>query len=320
MPTAAEHALLLKKLLPEGPIWSTSDQTDGTDAFSLLLLALGGEGALVDTAAEELLTLVIPDTASCDLDAWERILGLPDACNAELTLSDVERLAAITGRLRGRGSVSLENITDILLAYRTGIGTATVLDRTTPQFRVGTTAVGQPVRGDQWLATWIAEYMANDLGTTDDFTTGWTHSGVTITAAQFGSPVTEAQTASEAAFVGAASSRKDIAGENGDTVRISVWVRTVTGDHSVDFGIVLRDGTTDMETYSVGPSWARLERLVSVGTGGSAPQIRIAGTGPFDLYVSWAVSGIVEPIFECQAEHVSPINTTVYFNVLGENG
>ena len=35
MPTQAEHALLLKKLLPEGPAWNTSEQTDGTSAFDL---------------------------------------------------------------------------------------------------------------------------------------------------------------------------------------------------------------------------------------------------------------------------------------------
>jgi uncharacterized protein YmfQ (DUF2313 family) len=321
MPSAREHVGVLKRLLPSGPAWPTSEQSDDTDDFTLLLTALAQEPARIDAAYELILNELIPDNALTDLASWERVLALPEDCTREVERTDAERLAAIRGKLRGRGAVNRAYLETVMAGLR---GAAvSLLDRSTPQFRVGTSAVGQPVRGEQWLATWILEYAVEGVATVDDFES-WTGTGAGgVTNAQFGSPVTLEQDAAEVVFTSGQLIEHAIAGTaSGDTVRFSVWLRSAAGTKSIKVGVIGRDGADYTTTRSVTAGWRRFDGRVSVGTGVSTPKFRIAEAGAVSatIYAANAVAGVMDEIYECQVEHQPPINTTGEFNVIGENG
>src|SRR6185369_14185709 len=228
---------------------------------------------------------------------------------------------AIQGKLRGRGGVNRSHLQEVLEAFRGG--TVLLLDRRTPGFEVGTNGMGYGLYGDQWFATWLCEYITNDLtGSPDVFQSGWTLANVTVTANQFGSPITFSQTADRLDFgSGAGYIEHSIGvGEENSLIQGSIWLRSVSGDHSVQFGIVQFDGTFVSTTYNIGTTWARLSFRELSGLGGASAKMRIAGTGAFSLYASWAAAGTVDTVFECQAQHQMPVNTTGVFMILGENG
>lgn len=75
----ADHAQMLRQLLPRGAAWDFAP--NGT--FSRLLEALAAELARIDVRALELLDEADPRTALETLIDWERVAGLPDACTGE---------------------------------------------------------------------------------------------------------------------------------------------------------------------------------------------------------------------------------------------
>jgi uncharacterized protein YmfQ (DUF2313 family) len=96
----ADHAQMLRQLLPRGAAWDFAP--DGT--FARLLEALAAEFARIDVRAIELLDEADPRTALETLIDWERVAGLPDACTGqpdnvrERQIALVQKLTSIAGQ------------------------------------------------------------------------------------------------------------------------------------------------------------------------------------------------------------------------------
>lgn len=100
--TAAErYQHQLYQLQPPGN--ALPDEADSN--WMQLLLGIAQEFARIDGRCLVLeREITLQDGTTEILDWWERALGLPDPCAPEGT-SDAERLAAIRGRMKGRGGV-----------------------------------------------------------------------------------------------------------------------------------------------------------------------------------------------------------------------
>ncbi|WP_086733839.1 YmfQ family protein [Erythrobacter colymbi] len=96
----ADHAQMLRQLLPRGAAWDFAP--DGT--FARLIAALAAEFARIDIRAIELLDEADPRTALETLIDWERVAGLPDACTGqpdnvrERQIALVQKLTSIAGQ------------------------------------------------------------------------------------------------------------------------------------------------------------------------------------------------------------------------------
>jgi len=100
--TAYDYLHQLQALLPTGLAWPR--EADAT--LTKLLTGLSVELARVDARAMRLWEEADPRTADELLDAWERMLGLPDECMAGLALSLLERRRLAHQRLVEQGGQS----------------------------------------------------------------------------------------------------------------------------------------------------------------------------------------------------------------------
>ena len=111
---ALAYRTQLQALLPPGPAWPRDE--DAT--LTRLLHAAADEFARVDGRTADLLEEADPLTALELLPDWERVAGLPDACNpADGTVR--ERQLAVTRKLTGLGGQSRAYFID--LASRLGL-------------------------------------------------------------------------------------------------------------------------------------------------------------------------------------------------------
>ena len=96
----ADHAQMLRQLLPRGGAWDFAP--DGT--FARMLEALAAEFARIDARVLDLLDEADPRTALETLIDWERVAGLPDSCTGEpdnvgeRRVALVEKLTSIAGQ------------------------------------------------------------------------------------------------------------------------------------------------------------------------------------------------------------------------------
>lgn len=105
--TAADYEGLIEGLMPKGPAWA--DRTL-RDAWAVELARLDARiGRLVDEAD--------PRTADELLADWERVLGLPDECMAELPLSLSERRRIAWQRLTELGGQSQAYFIDLAAQF-----------------------------------------------------------------------------------------------------------------------------------------------------------------------------------------------------------
>lgn len=87
---SAQYARMLRKLLPQGALWTT----DSGSVLDRELLALGDELQRVEGRGVDLVNESDPRTATETLDDWERVLGLPDQDVLEIpTTVEARRLA-----------------------------------------------------------------------------------------------------------------------------------------------------------------------------------------------------------------------------------
>lgn len=319
MPTATDHAAMLARLLPQGPAWLTSDETDGENMWTKLLRAFSHEPARVDEAALLLLEQIIPDNANTDLDAWEQIVGVP-----EEDLSDAERLARIQAHLYGRRRVDRPYLEGVIQAMA-GNSAAKLYHRTGPRTAVGQCNVGDRLRVGAWDFTYLVEYMRNILFVAQDEFFSWT-GFVTVTDDAADSPVTLDVTA---AVVELGSTHATTAlGEtvDGDTVYASLWVRNVSSS-PVDFemSFLKRDNTGSTPQISTlqgelqHPIWHRVTYEASVGAGATVPRLRMrCPDGTSDLELSWTVAGIRNAGLEARIQALMPIHTRGHFGVFTE--
>lgn len=134
----------LQALLPRGEAWPR----DPGAVLTALLDALAQEFGRVDMRADNLLDELDPRTTNELLLDFERVYGLPGPCitTAQTT---TERRAALVAQITEIGNLSRQYFID--LAARLGY-TITITEF--QQFRVGQSAVGDALYGDDWIYAW----------------------------------------------------------------------------------------------------------------------------------------------------------------------
>lgn len=141
------YARHLEALLPRGLAWVV----EAGSVLARLLLAIGDELSRVDARAAALLREADPRTAVETIDDWERVLGLPDECAAEVPQDIENRRRAITQRLASRGGQTPQFF--ISLAALVGFHNATIEDHVFKPLRVGFRA-GDRAYSDGWAHVW----------------------------------------------------------------------------------------------------------------------------------------------------------------------
>lgn len=141
MPSADEYAQQLKALFPPGLLWffepgSVLDKT---------CKSLAQEFARVDARIEALKAEFLPSTANEMISDWERVLGIPDACQGDVSTVLSERQAAAVQKFTSRGDLTSQFYVSLLA--KLGI-TATV--QTFKPARAGQAAAGDPINGEAW--------------------------------------------------------------------------------------------------------------------------------------------------------------------------
>lgn len=316
MPSASTHAAALARLLPQGPAWAPSDQTDGADPFSLLLNALSQEPARLDASVEALLEQIIPDNAQTDLDAWERIVGAPTE-----NLTDVDRLARIRGILVNSREVTQAYL-ELAAQQMAGDSNVKLFNRTGPRCAVGASNVGDRLRVGEWDFAWLCELWPNVLGVTPDDFAAWTgFSGVSNAAQR--SPVTLLQTADSLTIpFGSFATTPLVGTDDDDTVYSSFWIYANSSTPRViEVSYLKRDGTSGTATAFTltGQRWHKISHSAALGAGATAPLLRVAAlVGAQAAYLSWAVAGVVDTPLQARISALFPIHTRGHFAVQGE--
>jgi len=311
--TAREHALLLGRLLPQGPAWPTTEKTNGLDDFHLLLESMAQEPARVGADYDLILEELIPDSDLTDLDSWERVVGPPPEA-----LTDEDRLDRIRAILNGPGSPTLA-ILEQFAKLMAGNPDVRMYHRVGPRSATGSGQCGDRLRTGEWDFTALCELMPNVLGVGPDEFEAWTNVS-TVTAVA--SPVTLAATADtfpmppiawgfiETPLVGT---------QDGATVYASVWIRSSIAEE-IALGFLGRDGVTAGTVFQCTANvWHRLTHEGPIGVGTTEPLLRVTSeTGAALVAMSWAVAGVRDQVLQDLITARFPIHTNCHFGVIGE--
>ena len=128
----------LQALLPPGDAWPRRSDS----ILTKLLGAFSEEFARVDARGEQLLTEALPGAALELLPDWERVVGLPDPCSAELATTISERRQNVVSRLTQRGWCCRA----YFIAFAAGLGYAIEIDEFRP-FVTGISRCGDRLNG-----------------------------------------------------------------------------------------------------------------------------------------------------------------------------
>lgn len=133
-------------LLPKGKIWP--EGPGDSPVWDTLINALSLEWARISTDAERLplIWLDIPDEF---LEDFERLLGLERGA-----LNAAARRAQINAKLAFNRGIAFDDIDAVAAALG-----ATVTEHEYVLFRMNHGAMGDPLRGEQWLATFTVTYV-----------------------------------------------------------------------------------------------------------------------------------------------------------------
>lgn len=138
----------LKQLLPSGKLWNLEPGS----VLSKLLLGTSEELARVDARGADLVEESDPRTATETLDAWERMLGLPDGDVLVVPGTTAARRQAVVSKLLKTGGQSRAYY--IQLAAACGY-TVTIYDTYGLElFRVNRQRMGDRLLGAAWAHTW----------------------------------------------------------------------------------------------------------------------------------------------------------------------
>lgn len=204
-------------------------------------------------------------------------------------------------------------IDQVLCGYR---------DRYQDFLAAGRTA-GLPT-GDALAHVFRVEYGADIVDKTADGTPNWATLFASLTENAEQNPATREQTADVFTDNGGnASCLVDLLNTaDGDTVRISAWIKSPT-DTPIDVSIFGRGGSSTLLDSFVGSgSWHRVEVEASVGSGGSNPTLEIDFTDadPQEIHVAQVFAHVVSKAAECQAEAAAPLHTRALFGTLDQSG
>lgn len=145
MPTAADYLEQLKALLPPGQAFPRDAGTtlrDLLDGMSIELARVDGRGELLPIEAN-------PASTNELLIDWERVAGLPDKCSGTLEETLQGRRNALLAKLASTGGQSP--------AYFIGIAAALGYQVTITEFkpfRVGMSVAGDALTNGDWQFTW----------------------------------------------------------------------------------------------------------------------------------------------------------------------
>lgn len=136
--TADAYRAQLQALLPPGDAWPRT----ASATLTKLLDALAQELARVDGRSEDLLREALPGAALELLTEWEALVGLPDACSAELATTITERRQNVVSRLTERGGCSRA----WFIAFAAKLGYTVEIDEFRP-FVTGLSRCGDVLNG-----------------------------------------------------------------------------------------------------------------------------------------------------------------------------
>jgi uncharacterized protein YmfQ (DUF2313 family) len=136
--TADSYRVQLQALLPRGDAWPRrADSTLGK-----FLAALAEEMARLDARSEQLLSEALPGSSLELLSDWERLVGLPDACSAELATTLSERRQNVVSKLTMQGGCSRAWV----IAFAAKLGYSIEIDEFRP-FITGLSRCGDRLNG-----------------------------------------------------------------------------------------------------------------------------------------------------------------------------
>ncbi|AAS97322.1 YmfQ family protein [Nitratidesulfovibrio vulgaris] len=142
--TEDDYAAQLLQLLPQGPAWPRDPEA----VLTALARALAMEPARVDATGHRLLAEMDPAQALVLLPEWERVCGLPDGCS-QPGETIAERRENVVLRLSARGGQTPDYYAELATLLAGGVCTV----REYRPFRVGHSAVGQPLSNGAWVHT-----------------------------------------------------------------------------------------------------------------------------------------------------------------------
>lgn len=143
----------LINLTPTGDAFPSDDQTN----WVALLSAIAQTCARIDTNAVLLMNEAFPDTTTQLLPNWERVAGIPDDCSALGDTYEIRRLNLIA-KLTSRGGQSK----DYFIGVAAQLGYTVTIFEYRP-FRVGISAVGDPLCDARWWFVWRVDSALNTI-------------------------------------------------------------------------------------------------------------------------------------------------------------
>jgi uncharacterized protein YmfQ (DUF2313 family) len=149
MATAADYTVMLQGLLPPGPAWN---RVPGS-ALTRMLSAFAAELARLDNRAQLLLEEANPATTQQMLETRYTEAGLPSPCAGRAPTPE-QRRAEILYRWAAIGGASLEYWGSIIAK----LGYPVSIHEFRP-FRVGHSAVGDALYGDDWAYWWQVDAL-----------------------------------------------------------------------------------------------------------------------------------------------------------------
>ena len=149
--TDDDFSQALRNLLPRGRAWNT-------DAGSVQGQAVSAYAPTFRRNSDSALELVVdafPASTVNLLNEWESTLGLPDPC-AGVSPTLQARRNQVVARFSSTGGQSVSDF----VAFAAGLGYAITVRQYAP-FRVGQSACGDPLSGQDWAHTWAVETSQN---------------------------------------------------------------------------------------------------------------------------------------------------------------
>lgn len=167
-PNADAYARQLRQLLPPGRLWNLEPDS----ATFKVLQALADSFARVGDRCDALMLETLPGTALETLGDWERVLGLPDSCSAEVPTSITERQTAAQLKYVSQGGQSPAYFIALALAmgYTASISLYQVC-------RSGSAHCGDLIYNEAWAYAWLVTISGQPPESVSIARSGTAHSG-----------------------------------------------------------------------------------------------------------------------------------------------
>lgn len=153
MSDSEEYKRQLLKLLPQGIAWYFEDENN----VPKILHAWADECEIIDGAVQAFLEDFFPDTTSAFLADWERVAGLPDPCSGLAASVALRRKELIT-KLTSVGGQTPQYFIDLAAS----LGYTITITEFNP-FRVGISAAGDALYGEDWQHAWQINGVENEV-------------------------------------------------------------------------------------------------------------------------------------------------------------